>query len=157
MPSFAPELLIVLLLIVLNGVFAMSEMAIVSARKARLAQRAADGDRRAQTALDLANDPNQLLSTIQVGITLIGIVNGAFGGATVSLAVAETIALVPVLAPYSTPISFGLVVSVITYLSLVVGELVPKRLALSNPEGVAIAVAVPMRLLSTFARPVVRL
>jgi len=157
MPSFAPELLIVLLLIVLNGVFAMSEMAIVSARKARLAQRAADGDRRAQTALELANDPNQLLSTIQVGITLIGIVNGAFGGATMASAVGEAIQAVPFLAPYSAPIGFGLVVSVITYLSLVVGELVPKRLALGNPERVAVIVAGPMRLLAMLASPVVRL
>ncbi len=155
MPSFALELTMVLLLIVLNGAFAMSERAIGSARKARLEQRAADGDRRARIALDLANDPNQLLSTIQVGITLIGIVNGAFGGATLSLAVAQTIETVPYLAPYSTPISFGLVVSTITYLSLVVGELVPKRLALRNPEGVAIAVAAPMRLLATAARPIV--
>jgi putative hemolysin len=157
MPSFALELTIVCLLIVLNGAFAMSEMAIVSARKARLEQRAVDGDRRARIALNLANDPNQLLSTIQVGITLIGIINGAFGGATISMAVAEAIETVPFLAPYSTPISFGLVVSIITYLSLVVGELVPKRLALSNPEGVAVAVAAPMQVLATVARPIVRL
>src|SRR5215210_5837434 len=144
MPSFAPELLIVLVLIVLNGAFAMSEMAIVSARKARLEQRATDGDRRAHLALGLANNPNELLSTIQVGITLIGIINGAYGDATISLVVSEGVQRVPFLAPYSAPISFGLVVSVITYLSLVVGELVPKRLALGNPE----RVAGPMRLLA---------
>ena len=157
MPSFTFELVVVLLLIVLNGAFAMSEMAIVSSRKARLEQRAEDGDRRARIALNLANDPNQLLSTIQVGITLIGIVNGAYGGASLAAPIAEGLQAIPALAPYSTPISFGLVVSIITYLSLVVGELVPKRLALSDPERVAIAVAVPMQALATFARPIVRL
>src|SRR5262245_55056923 len=119
MPSFAPELLIVLFLIVLNGAFAMSEMAIVSSRKARLEQRAPEGDRRARRALELANDPNELLSTIQIGITLIGIVNGAYGGATIAQGVSDAIAVVPALAPYSGPIGFGLVVSAITYLSLV--------------------------------------
>jgi putative hemolysin len=157
MPSFTFELTIVLLLIVVNGAFAMSEMAIVSARKARLEQRAEDGDRRARIALDLANDPNQLLSTIQVGITLIGIVNGAYGGASLAAPVAALLQAVPVLEAYSTPISFGIVVTIITYLSLVIGELVPKRLALSNPERIAIAVAVPMRTLATVCRPVVRL
>jgi putative hemolysin len=157
MPSFTFELVIVLLLIVLNGVFAMSELAIVSARKVRLEQRADDGDRRARVALKLANDPNQLLSTIQVGITLIGIINGAYGGASLAAPVAEALQAVPLLAPYSTPISFGLVVSVITYLSLVIGELVPKRLALRDPERIAVAVAEPMQLLATIARPIVRL
>ena len=121
MPSYALEALIVLLLIVLNGVFAMAEMAIVSARKVRLEQWASRGDRRARVALALANDPNQLLSTIQIGITLIGIVNGAFGGATLSYELAEALRTLPWLAPYSTAISFVLVVSTITYLSLVVG------------------------------------
>lgn len=157
MPSFAPELLIVLLLIVLNGAFAMSELAIVSSRRARLEQRAATGDRRARVALELAANPNDLLSTIQVGITLIGIINGAYGGATIAQAVSDSLRLVPVLAPYSGPLGFGLVVSIITYLSLVVGELVPKRLALSNPEAIAVIVAIPMQLLSRLARPVVRL
>jgi putative hemolysin len=157
MPSALPELLIVLLLIVLNGVFAMSEMAIVSSRKVRLEQRAATGDRRARIALDLANNPNELLSTIQIGITLIGIVNGAYGGATISQTVSAGIAQVPGLAPYSGPLGFGLVVSVITYVSLIVGELVPKRLALGNAEQVAVVVAEPMRLLATLARPIVRL
>ena len=157
MPSYALEALIVLLLIVLNGAFAMSEMAIVSARKVRLEQWASRGDRRARVALELANDPNQLLSTIQVGITLIGIVNGAFGGATLAYELADALRAVPWLAPYSTAISFAVVVSTITYLSLVVGELVPKRLALNNPERVAVVVAIPMRLLSTIAAPIVHL
>jgi putative hemolysin len=156
-PSFALELTVVLLLILVNGLFAMSELAIVSSRKARLEQRANAGDRRAAVALELANDPNQLLSTIQVGITLIGIVNGAFGGATMAGTVAEVLRQVPPLAPYAAPIAFALVVSAITYLSLVVGELVPKRLALNDPERVAVAVAVPMRALSRLASPIVRL
>jgi putative hemolysin len=157
MPTFMFELVIVLLLIVLNGAFAMSEMAIVSARKSRLEHRAEGGDRRARIALNLANDPNELLSTIQVGITLIGIINGAYGGASLAAPVADVLRTVPFLAPYSTPISFGLVVSIITYLSLVVGEMVPKRLALSNPERIAVIVAVPMRTLASLARPIVRL
>jgi putative hemolysin len=156
-PSYALEALIVLFLIVLNGTFAMSELAIVSARKVRLEQWASRGDRRARVALELAKDPNQLLSTIQVGITLIGIVNGAFGGATLSYELAEVLQAIPWLAPYSTAMSFAVVVSAITYLSLVVGELVPKRLALNNPERVAVVVAGPMRLLSTIAGPIVRL
>jgi len=156
-PSYALEALIVLLLIVLNGAFAMSELAIVSASKVRLQQWASRGDRRARIALELANDPNQLLSTIQVGITLIGIVNGAFGGATLSYELADALRALPGLAPYGTAISFAVVVSVVTYLSLVVGELVPKRLALNNPERVAVVVAVPMRQLSTIAGPIVSL
>ena len=157
MPSFTVELVVVLLLILLNGVFAMSELAIVSSRKARLEQQADDGNRRARIALALANDPNALLSTIQVGITLIGIINGAYGGASLAAPVASLLQDVPFLGQYATPIAFGLVVSVITYLSLVIGELVPKRLALANPERIAILVAEPMQLLATVARPIVAL
>ena len=156
-PTYAVEIVIVLLLILLNGVFAMAELAILSARKTRLEQWARRGEGRARIALDLANDPNQLLSTVQVGITLIGIVNGTFGGATLAFQLADVLALVPWLAPYSAAISFALVVSVIAYLSLVVGELVPKRLALNDPERIAVALATPMRLLSTIATPIVRL
>src|SRR5215208_63889 len=100
----------------------MSELAIVSASKVRLQQWASRGDQRARVALELANDPNQLLSTIQVGITLIGIINGAFGGATLSYELADALRVVPWLAPYSAVLSFAIVVSVLTYLSLVVGE-----------------------------------
>jgi putative hemolysin len=156
-PTYAIEILIVLLLILLNGVFAMAEMALVSARKTRLEQRASRGDGRARIALDLANNPNQLLSTVQVGITLIGIVNGTFGGATLAFQLADVLALTPWLETYSAGISFILVVSVITYLSLVVGELVPKRLALNEPERIAVALAAPMLLLSTVTAPIVHL
>src|SRR5215208_1527776 len=157
MPPIAVELLIVVLLILLNGVFAMSELSIVSARKARLEQLANAGDRRARAALDLANEPNQLLSTVQVGITLVGIFTGAFGGATLSAALAAQIRQVQALAPYSEALGLGIVVLAITYLSLIVGELVPKRLALNSPERIAATVAIPMRTFSRLASPIVAL
>jgi putative hemolysin len=151
------ELLIILVLIILNGVFAMSEMAVVSARKVRLQQWADDGDAKARVALELAEEPTQLLSTVQIGITLIGILAGAFGGAAVAALFAEWLRSVPLLAPYSDAIGFGIVVVITTYLSLVIGELTPKRLALNNPERIAVMIARPMRLLSRLASPVVRL
>ena len=157
MPSIATEALIVLGLILLNGVFSMSELAVMSARKARLQQRADEGDKGARTALDLVESPNRFLSTVQVGITLIGILAGAFGGARIADALAPTIELVPALAPYSQSIALGLVVLVITYLSLVLGELVPKRLALLNPERVAALVARPMHALATLVGPPVHI
>lgn len=135
----------------------MSEMAVVSARKVRLQQLANQGDAKARAALKLAESPNQFLSTIQIGITLIGILTGAFGGATIAEKLAVYVRLVPFLAPYSGQISFGTVVLIITYLSLIVGELVPKRLALNNPEAIAAFVAIPMRALSAFASPAVYL
>ncbi|MFL5807635.1 MAG: hemolysin family protein [Roseiflexaceae bacterium] len=149
------ELLIILLLIVLNGVFAMAEMAVVSARKVRLQQWAEAGDAKARVALELAEEPTSLLSTVQIGITLIGILAGAFGGATVAHMLATQLNAVPLLAPYSEAIGFGIVVLITTYLSLVVGELLPKRLALNNPERIAVAVARPMRFLSKLASPAV--
>ncbi len=151
------ELLIIFLLIVLNGVFAMAEMAIVSARKVRLQQWAEAGDTKARVALELAEEPTSLLSTVQIGITLIGILAGAFGGTTVAHMLATQLNAVPLLAPYSEAIGFGIVVLITTYLSLVVGELLPKRLALNNPERIAVAVARPMRFLSKLASPAVRL
>ncbi len=151
------EIIIVLLLIVFNGILAMSEIAIVSARKSRLQQQANDGNEQAQTALDLSNSPNRFLSTVQIGITFIGIFAGAFGGETIASKLAIVIATLPLIAPYSEMISIMLVVSVITYLSLVVGELVPKRLALNNPEEVAKLVAKPMNALSKFTSPLVSL
>ncbi|MBD2682968.1 MULTISPECIES: hemolysin family protein [Nostoc] len=157
MSSITFEILIILVLIIANGVFSMSEMAIVSARKVRLQQLANQGDAKARVALKLAESPNNFLSTIQVGISLIGILTGAFGGATIANRLAVYVKLVPVLAPYSEPVSFGIVVLIITYLSLIVGELVPKRLALNNPEGIAAFVAIPMRALSAIASPMVHL
>ncbi len=151
------EILIILVLIIANGVFSMSEMAIVSARKVRLQQLANQGDAKAKAALKLAESPNQFFSTIQIGITLIGILTGAFGGATIAEKLAVYVKLIPFLAAYSQPVSFGLVVLIITYLSLIVGELVPKRLALNNPEAIAAFVAIPMRALAALASPAVYL
>ncbi len=151
------ELLVILLLILTNGIFAMSEIAVVSARKTRLQQWAEEGDAKARTALELANAPNQFLATIQIGITLIGILAGAYGGATIATGLASVMADIAWLAPYSQPLSLALVVLAITYLSLIVGELVPKRLALNNPERIAAAIAGPMRSLSRIAYPAVHL
>lgn len=151
----ATELLIIFLLVLANGVFAMSEIAVVAARKVRLQQRADDGDERAKTALALAHDPNRFLSTVQVGITMVGVLAGAYGGARIADQVAEPIARVAELAPYADGIALGLVVTVITVLSLIIGELVPKRIALNNPEAIASWVARPMIALSRIGGPAV--
>jgi putative hemolysin len=155
--SVASEILVILLLIVINGLFALSEIAIVSARKVRLEQLSAQGDKQARVALELANDPNQILSTVQIGISLIGIVAGAYAGANITEHLAGLLEQVPILATQSQAIAFTVVVLSITYFSLVIGELVPKRLGLGNPEKIARLVAMPLRWLSTIASPVVRL
>jgi putative hemolysin len=157
MPSVMLEGLVVVLLILLNGIFAMSEIAVVSARKTRLRQWAEEGNAKARAALDLANNPNQFLATIQIGITLVGILAGAFGGATIAKELSVILNDISWLAPYSDPLSLVLVVVVIAYLSLIVGELVPKRLALNNPERLAMAIAAPMQVLSRVAYPAVHL
>jgi putative hemolysin len=149
------ELLILLLLTVVNGVLAMSETAIISARKARLEQAAAQGDPRAKITLEMAKDPNRFLSTVQIGITLVGIFSGTFGGVTVAEDLAVQLEQIPALAPYAVPISITLVVVLTTYLSLVIGELVPKRLALRNPEGVSMTLIPAMTWLSRLTGPVV--
>ncbi len=146
---------IVVLLILVNGLFAMSEIAVVSANRFRLAQRAEAGDKAAARALALAENPNRFLSTVQVGITLVGVVSGVFGGAALARPVAERLASVTWLAAYAEPLAFALVVAGITYLSLVVGELVPKRIGLSDPDRVAMSIAQLMHRLSQVARPVV--
>lgn len=150
------EIVIVLLLILVNGLFAMAEIAVVSARKTKLQQQAEEGDKKAQAALELANAPNQFLATIQIGITLVGIVVGAFGGATIAEELAQALQKVPLLAPYGEAIGVAVVVLTITYLTLVVGELVPKRLGLNNAERVAARLAPFMRTLSRLASPFVR-
>jgi putative hemolysin len=152
--SVAIEILFILLLLIANGLFAMSEIAIVSSRKARL-QRRAEKDAGARVALELANAPDRFLSTVQIGITLIGILAGAYGGATISAHLAERLNRIPALAPHSEAVSLVVVVMTITYLSLVVGELVPKRLALNYPERIASRIAKPMRFLSLLTSPVV--
>jgi putative hemolysin len=149
------QLAIVLLLIVLNGLLAMSELAIVSARTGRLEQRAADGNRGARIAIELAEDPNKFLSTVQIGITLIGIINGAFGGATLSGPFANLLRKIPVLEPYAGTVGSVVVILFITYLSLIVGELVPKQLALQRAETVAALMAPSMKLLATASAPIV--
>lgn len=150
-------LFILILLTIANGVFAMSEAAVISARKAKLQQQANEGDSKARAALALADNPNRFLSTVQVGITLIGIFAGAFGEATLTEHLSVYVNKIPVLADYSRPISLALVVLGITYISLVIGELVPKRLALHNPERIAGFVAGPMQWLSNLTYPAVSL
>jgi putative hemolysin len=149
------EIALILILIVLNGVFAMAEIAILSAKKSRLQKLANEDDKNAQTALELAQHPNKLLSTVQIGITLIGILAGAYGGSTVADSLAVEFAKVPAIASYSAQLAFVLVVGIITFLSLIIGEIVPKRLALLNPERIAIKIARPMGVLSSFASPLV--
>jgi putative hemolysin len=151
-------LVVIFLLLLGNGLFAMAEFAIVSARKARLRQMAEDGDERAAQALALANEPTRFLSTVQVGITLIAIIAGAYGGAVIAGQLAGGLAeLWPAIAPHAHIVATTLVVLVITLLSIVIGELVPKRLAMSNPEAVARYVAVPISRLSRIAHPLVHL
>jgi len=152
------EGLLILVLIIANGIFSGSEIAVVSARKVRLEQQAERGNRKAREALKLANAPNDFLSTVQIGITLIGILSGAVGGATIAQRLEPLLASVPWIGRSSAEgASVALVVGVITYLSLVIGELLPKRIALNDPEGIACAVAGPMRALSRFSAPVVHL
>jgi putative hemolysin len=155
--SATSEIAIILLLIVLNGIFALSEIAIVSSRKIRLEQLAAQGDKQAQVALELANAPNQILSTVQIGITLIGILAGAYGGANLTEHLANFLKRIPLVAAQSQGMALAIVVLSITYLSLVIGELVPKRLALKHPEKIAKLVAFPLRWLAFLVAPVVNL
>ncbi len=157
MNSLTTEILFLVLLILTNGLFSLAEMAVVSARKVRLQQRAEEGSRGAKTALSLAGQPTRFLSTVQIGITLIGILSGALGGATIAESLAAYLAQYPSLEPYSEAIGVVIVVTVITYFSLVIGELVPKRLALNNAEKIATSVAPLMQFVATIARPFVAL
>ncbi|MDY7013754.1 MAG: hemolysin family protein, partial [Cyanobacteriota bacterium] len=157
MSALTFEIVLIILLIVANGVFSGSEVAVIASRKVRLEQMAKRGDRRAKLALKLARSPNKFLSTVQIGITLIGILNGALGGATLAQRLEIFFASIPVLAPYNEVLSLGIVVTAIAYLSLVLGELVPKRLAMLFPEAIARNVASPMRGLSLAAAPLVHL
>lgn len=156
MTGISLEIGIILLLVLANGIFAMSEIAVVAARKIRLQQRAEEGDRRAQAALDLANAPAQFLSTVQFGITLVGVLAGAYGGARLSVPLADLIGRIPELARYADPIALGIVVAAITVLSLIFGELVPKNVGLQYPETIASWVAKPMMWLSKVGGPFVR-
>jgi putative hemolysin len=151
------ELVVLLLLFVVNGLFSMSEMAVVSSRKARLQQLFDEGRAGAGTALDLANNPSHFLSTVQVGITVIGVSSGAFGEAALTEHVSAWLAQLPAIGDRAPAIAAALVIVGITLGSLLIGELVPKRIALLNPEAVASTVAKPMKWLSALVHPIVRL
>ena len=155
MSTLMTEALIILFLILANGLFSMSEFAIISSGRVRLAKSAQSGDRGAQGALWLVDDLDRFLYVNQVGVTLVGILAGAIGGATASRALATWIATVPALRPFATTIALVLVALVITYITLILGELVPKRVALSNPERIASLVSRPMRSVAWLFRPVV--
>lgn len=155
MNSLSLELILIFALIVVNGLLALSEMALVSARRARLEQLAEEGNAGAKAALGLAASPTRFLSTIQIGITFVGILSGAFGGATVADFLAAQFEKIPALAAYGKSLAVGLVVIAITFLSLVVGELVPKRLALNNPEKIATKAAPLINILARLAYPLV--
>lgn len=157
MTSVWIEILVIFLLILINGFLSMSEIAIVSARRVRLLQMAEDGNTGAQIALKLAHYPSRFLSTVQIGITLVGILTGVFGGAAVSSELARFLGQWPLLQPYSELLGVGLVVLMITYLTLVLGELTPKQVALNRVETVASAVAPVMLQLSRLTTPFVYL
>lgn len=150
------DILIILGLILVNGVFAMSEIAVVTSKRIRLQKRAENGSRGAQAALDLSESPSRFLSTIQVGITLIGIFNGAFGEASLVAALTPKLATVQLVSPYAREVSLAIVVVGITFASLILGELVPKRIAMQYPEAAASVIAPLMLLLSRLMGPFVK-
>lgn len=155
MSSIWLEILLVLVLVLINGALSMSELAVVSARPFRLRQRAEAGNTGAEAAIELAEHPNRFLSTVQVGITLVGILAGAFGGARIAKLISPHLTGLPLVGGHSDAAAMALVVASITYMTLVVGELVPKRLALHFPEAIASTVARPMQVLSMVGRPVI--
>jgi putative hemolysin len=149
------EIAVILVLVALNGAFAMSELAIVSARRARLLAMQRQGDIGAGKALDLAEDPERFLPTVQIGISLVGILAGVFGGAQLATPLGDVLEELPWLAGLGHEVAFTLVVLAITYANLILGELVPKQLALRSPEAIAARVAAPMRALARLTAPVV--
>lgn len=149
------EILIVAVLTVINGLLAMSELAVVSSRPARLKVMAAEGSKGAETALRLAEDPGKFLSSVQIGITLVGVLSGAFSGATLGGRLGDWLAFSGVEAGIAQALGVGVVVVIITYLSLIIGELVPKQIALRDPEAIATRVAQPMALIASIAAPLV--
>ena len=151
------EIIIILFLLVLNAFFAMSELAVVSASRPLLRQKAKQGDRRAATALNLAENPGNFLSTVQVGITLVGILAGLYGGASITEKLAPVLDSYAFIAPYGHVLAGAAVVALITYLSVILGELIPKQFALRHAESIAMFVATPMSILSKIAAPVVYL
>jgi putative hemolysin len=149
------DILIISVLILMNGVFAMSELALVSAKRMRLERRAEEGSRGAHAALKLADDPSHFLSTVQVGITLIGIFNGAFGEASLVSHLTPQFEGMPGIGPYAREAALGMVVLAITVASIIFGELVPKRIAMQYPEATATLIAQPLRVLSRLMAPFV--
>lgn len=155
--SIGSEIVVILILVLINGVLAMSEAALVASRKARLQQKESEGNKSASVAIKLLEDPNIFLSAVQIGITLIGVLAGAVGGATISETLAVALAGVPYIGEYSESISLGIVVLTITVLSLWLGELVPKRLGINSPERIAIVVAGPVLFISKVFSPFIKL
>src|SRR3712207_5926403 len=149
------EVVVILLLVAFNGAFAMSELAIVSARRGRLLAMQRTGSPGATAAMALAEDPQRFLPTVQVGITLVGILAGVFGGARLAGPLEGLLAQVPGLAPLAKEAAFVLVVVLITYANLILGELVPKQLALRDPERIAVVVSLPLAWLARASAPVV--
>ncbi|MGZ7049681.1 MAG: hemolysin family protein [Methanobacterium sp.] len=149
------EILVIFILIIFNGLFVLSEIALVSARKIKLQLMANEGDKRAETAIDLIDDPNNFLSTIQIFITLISIFAGTFGGATIAQRLDAYLTEINFFQPYTGLISVIIVVLLITYFTLILGELVPKRVAIDNSENIAVVVARPVQILSRIITPVV--
>lgn len=155
--NISSELIIIFLLILINGILAMSEAALLASRKVKLQQMANEGDKNAAAALELLKNPNTFLSTIQIGITLIGVLAGAVGGATISTALAVSMQNLPYVGEYSESISLGIVVLLITVLTIWLGELVPKRLGIHKPERIAKVVVGPMIYISKMFSPLVKL
>ena len=147
------EIIILLGLILLNGIFSMSEIALVSAKKARLEAQAEKGNKKAEEALKLANHPDTFLSTVQIGITLIGILTGIYSGEKLTDDFTAFLQKVPLLAEYSQGIATAIIVIIVTYFTLVLGELVPKRIGLTRPEAISKAMAKPMRILGLVTYP----
>ncbi len=155
MSALVMEAAVILLLILCNGILAMTEMCLVASRKSRLEQRANRGKKGAAVAVELLENPTRFLSAIQVGISLVGILTGVFGGATIGEELAKWFSLYESLVPYAETLSIACVVVVVTYFSVILGELVPKRIGLSNPEALASLMAIPMRWITTGLGPVV--
>ncbi|WAA09601.1 hemolysin family protein [Fervidibacillus albus] len=155
MDSLWTSITIVFILIIANGIFAMTEIAIVTSRRGRLQNLKEKGNQRAEYALKLAENPNQLLSTIQIGITLIGVITGAFGGAKIASQLSVYVEQISFFAPFSYEVSIVVVVGLSTFLSLIIGELVPKRIGMSNPEKMACFVAKPMYYFAKIGKPLI--
>ncbi len=153
--TFTSYIIIIIVVILLNAVFVLSEMSVASSRKARLQQRLNEGDKGAKIALDLMQNPNLFLATVQIGITLVGVFIGAVGGASLAEPLGAALARIPQLAEVAESLALGIVVVTITFFSIILGELVPKRIALHNPEQIASALAGPMMLISKLFAPFV--